>query len=331
MKKNLLAVCFICAAVCRLFAGGDDLLTGLDAYSRGNWASAAESLKRALVTMPHERTEVLYWLIMTESSAQNYQLALNYTDAFLISAPADERTAEVSYQKGRLLHLSGNYEKSSEVLYRFTADYPDHPKVPSAYYWIGENLYAAGAYPEARKVFSGIVSDYPKSGKVNEAKYKIVLIDQQAVREELLQIIGETNAADSETKDDSVKTEQPLAAADEARSEEDRKRDKEIAERLAALESKIDALTETLSQLSAERDERDRLEQQQELERQQALERQELERQQALERQQQELEEQKQREAEQQALEQRKKDLKELQERTRTLEKVYEQRMKGAK
>lgn len=296
MKKNIVAVCLMCAAVYQLCAAGDDLLTGLDAYSRGEWSAAIESFEKALVTQPDNRIESFYWLVMAEASAQNYRFALHYADAFLESAPTDERAAEVNYQKGRVLHLDGRYQESSDILYQFIKAYPDHPKVPSAHYWIGENYYADGSYADARAVFAGILVDYPHSGKVNEARYKIVLIDQLAVRKELAHILSEADAVSKQEAKDA-----------DAQSEEALKRNEEIARRLTALEEKIDSLTETLTRLSSEQENRRMQEQQQTLE------------------------VQKQEEAQRQEQEKRQKELKELQQRTRTLEKIYEQRMKGAK
>ena len=142
MKKKLLFAYLVCFGVCGLFADNNDLLSGLDAYSRGDWTVATESFERVLTTAePNDRTEALYWLVMSEASAQNYERALEYADAFLKAAPKDERAAEVSYQKGRLLHLSGEYEQSSHTLYQFIKNYPKHPKIPSAYYWICENCF----------------------------------------------------------------------------------------------------------------------------------------------------------------------------------------------
>lgn len=118
MKKKLILAYLVCFGICNLFADSDDLLTGLDAYSRGDWTTATASFERVLTTAdPNNRTEALYWLVMSETSAQNYQRALNYADTFLESASADERAAEVNYQKGRLLYLSGSYEASLDVLY----------------------------------------------------------------------------------------------------------------------------------------------------------------------------------------------------------------------
>ena len=297
MKKKIMIVWLLCCAIYAFFAADDAMLTGLDAYSRGDWTAAAAAFEQAAETQPENRTEALYWLVMAETSAERYVRALSYADSFLAAAPGDERAAEVRYQKGRILHLSGSYTNSSEVMYQFIKDYPDHPKVPSAYYWIGENLYAEGLYADARKVFAALVVDYPSSGKVSEARYKIVLIDQQAVRSELAQIVSEAQG-----KEEALPDAQSSAAANTAdtgaaaRSEEAQRRDEEIADRLKTLEEKIDALAESLSKMSAEQES---------------------------------LRVQEQQERRKHAAEARQKELEELRQQSRTLEQLYKQRTKG--
>lgn len=323
MKKKLVFAYLVCFGICSIFAESADLLSGLDAYSRGDWTVAEGSFERVLITAePNDRTEALYWLVMSEASAQNYERALKYADAFLEAAPEDERAAEVSYQKGRLLHLSGEYEASSDILYRFIEKYPDHPKIPSAYYWIGENLYATGNHTEARQIFSKVVVNYPQSGKVNEARYKIVLIDQQSVREELLQMANETQPASAQTEKalesaepKSDDTDAPIASDSTGSSTEaapvgetaplaDEKQTEYFADRLRALEKKINEISATLSLISEEQENLRIREQQQQKE---------------------------QEEAERQKLERRRLELAELKARTQTLEKLYEQHIKGVK
>jgi len=309
MKKKLILAYLVCFGICGLFADNDDLLNGLDAYSRGNWSVAIKSFEQALTALPNDRIEALYWLVMSETSAQNYRRALVYADAFLEAAPEDERAAEVSYQKGRLLHLSGRYETSSDTFYRFIEKYPDHPKIPSAYYWIGENLYAAGKYAEARKIFNEVVLKYPQSGKVNEARYKIVLIDQQSVREELLRIANEAQAASARAEKASEAAalksdEAEVPVVDDSATLEEQKRDEYFADRLTAVEKKLDEISATLSLIVEEQENQRIREQQQQKE---------------------------QKEAERQKLERRRQELAELMARTKTLEKLYEQRTKGAK
>ena len=270
-----------------------------------------------------------------------------------------------------------------DVLYRFIEKYPDHPKIPSAYYWIGENLYAAGNHTEARKIFSKVIVDYPQSGKVNEARYKIVLIDQQSVREELLQMANEAHSASAQaekTRADAEPEPEPDKAApksdessasvasdttdsntehalvaDEAditvagdttdtttdagepdttetavavptdsveaapvtetsplATVEEGKQIEHFVSRLTALEKKINEISAALSLIAEEQENQRIREQQQAFEQQQKVE-------------------QQQKEAEQQELEKRRQELAGLKARAQTLEKLYEQHMKGAK
>ena len=208
MKKTFVLAYLVCFGICSLFADNEDLLAGLNAYTRGDWGAATESLEQALTTAEQsERTEAFYWLVMSEGSAHNYERAVAYADAFLEAAPEDERAAEVCYQKGRMLHLSGEYLTSSKTFYQFIATYPTHPKIPSAYYWIGENFYSVGNFDEARKIFSQVVVQYPQSGKVSEARYKIVLIDQRSVRDELSRMASAARTAPAQAE----QTSEPVA------------------------------------------------------------------------------------------------------------------------
>ena len=386
MKKTFVLAYLVVFGICSLFADNNDLLTGLNAYSSGDWSTATKLFEQVLTTGEQgDRTEALYWLVMSEGSAQNYQRALTYADAFLEAAPEDMRAAEVYYQKGRILHLSGDYETSSKIFYQFIAEYPEHPKIPSAYYWIGENFYSVGKFAEARKIFSEVVVNYPQSGKVSEARYKIVLIDQQSVRDELSRMASAVHTASAQTGNtsesvvpeaksepdavqsaavaanntvkpdaavaassaDSGKKAEPAAneasaavasnntvkpdaavaasSADSGKKAEpaakvsppvkEQRSSEYFSDRLTTVEKKLDEIAATLSLIEEEQESRRIRERQQSFDQQQEAA--QLQKEQA--------------ETERQQLEKRRKELAELIKRTKTLKKLYEQRMKGAK
>ena len=386
MKKTFVLAYLVVFGICSLFADNNDLLTGLNAYSSGDWSTATKLFEQVLTTGEQgDRTEALYWLVMSEGSAQNYQRALTYADAFLEAAPEDMRAAEVYYQKGRILHLSGDYETSSKIFYQFIAEYPEHPKIPSAYYWIGENFYSVGKFVEARKIFSEVVVNYPQSGKVSEARYKIVLIDQQSVRDELSRMASAVHTASAQTENTSesvvpeaksepdavqsaavasnntVKPDAAVAAssvgsgkkAEPAANEasaavaanntvkpdaavaassvgsgkkaepaakvsppvKEQRSSEYFSDRLTTVEKKLDEIAATLSLIEEEQESRRIRERQQSFDQQQEAA--QLQKEQA--------------ETERQQLEKRRKELAELIKRTKTLKKLYEQRMKGAK
>ena len=386
MKKTFVLAYLVVFGICSLFADNNDLLTGLNAYSSGDWSTATKLFEQVLTTGEQgDRTEALYWLVMSEGSAQNYQRALTYADAFLEAAPEDMRAAEVYYQKGRILHLSGDYETSSKIFYQFIAEYPEHPKIPSAYYWIGENFYSVGKFAEARKIFSEVVVNYPQSGKVSEARYKIVLIDQQSVRDELSRMASAVHTASVQTENTSesvvpeakskpdavqsaavasnntVKPDAAVAAssADSGKKAEpaaneasaavaanntvkpdaavaassvgsgkkaepaakvsppvkEQRSSEYFSDRLTTVKKKLDEIAATLSLVEEEQESRRIRERQQSFDQQQEAA--QLQKEQA--------------ETERQQLEKRRKELAELIKRTKTLKKLYEQRMKGAK
>ena len=386
MKKTFVLAYLVVFGICSLFADNNDLLTGLNAYSSGDWSTATKLFEQVLTTGEQgDRTEALYWLVMSEGSAQNYQRALTYADAFLEAAPEDMRAAEVYYQKGRILHLSGDYETSSKIFYQFIAEYPEHPKIPSAYYWIGENFYSVGKFAEARKIFSEVVVNYPQSGKVSEARYKIVLIDQQSVRDELSRMASAVHTASAQTGNtsesvvpeaksepdavqsaavasnntvkpdaavtassaDSGKKAEPAAneasaavasnnivkpdaavaassvgsgkkaepAAKVSPPVKEQRSSEYFSDRLTTVEKKLDEIAATLSLVEEEQESRRIRERQQSFDQQQEAA--QLQKEQA--------------ETERQQLEKRRKELAELIKRTKTLKKLYEQRMKGAK
>ena len=386
MKKTFVLAYLVVFGICSLFADNNDLLTGLNAYSSGDWSTATKLFEQVLTTGEQgDRTEALYWLVMSEGSAQNYQRALTYADAFLEAAPEDMRAAEVYYQKGRILHLSGDYETSSKIFYQFIAEYPEHPKIPSAYYWIGENFYSVGKFAEARKIFSEVVVNYPQSGKVSEARYKIVLIDQQSVRDELSRMASAVHTASAQTgntsesvvpeaksepdavqsaavaSNNTVKPDAAVAAssADSGKKAEpaaneasaavasnnivkpdaavaassvgsgkkaepaakvsppvkEQRSSEYFSDRLTTVEKKLDEIAATLSLVEEEQESRRIRERQQSFDQQQEAA--QLQKEQA--------------ETERQQLEKRRKELAELIKRTKTLKKLYEQRMKGAK
>ncbi len=162
---------------------------GLDAYSRSDWSSAIFSFQKADAIAASSKPEPLYWLVMANASARNYNAALGYANTFLQRFPHNSKRADIIYQQGRMYCLCAEHEKSIQALYGFLRQYSGHRQVPSAYYWIGENLYMAGRLQDARVIFSRIVLDYPTSAKASPAKYKIALIDQASTQEELLSLL----------------------------------------------------------------------------------------------------------------------------------------------
>jgi len=59
----------------------------------------------------------------------------------------------------------------------------------ASYYWIGETLFAMGRMDGAANAFSTVVEKYPYSIKYEAASYRLDLITQKKIEEELLTIL----------------------------------------------------------------------------------------------------------------------------------------------
>ena len=189
MKKNIVFLLFVFFIFSGLLYGQDSLNRGLEAYSRGDWAGAVVSFKRAASENGAASGDAGYWLVMAETAMGDYKSALRDADSFLENYPQDKRYGDMLYQKGRILHLSGKYDDSIVVLGTFANSYPGNEYVSSAVYWIGENLYLLGRFDEAEKMYRKVLAEYPLSVKKEASSYKIQLIEQKEREEELLEIL----------------------------------------------------------------------------------------------------------------------------------------------
>ncbi len=187
MKKIACVLLILTAGLCSLFA--DDLVSGLDAYARSDWKNALEHFRKAVSRPETATAEAWYWLVMSEISLGDHTGALRNADRFLAAFPQDGRTADIQYQKGRVLFLEAQYERSIQALYTFVSSWPRHALVSSAYYWIGESLFAVGRYEEAAGLFYRVVSVYPGSVKHEASVYRLSLIERTSREEELLGLL----------------------------------------------------------------------------------------------------------------------------------------------
>lgn len=186
MKKIVCSVIVLVSLT--LLSAQDALLSGLDAYARSDWSTAVLSFRKA-VSIPSAGAEPWYWLIMSELSAEEFEIALKDIDRFGTSFPSDSRVPDTRYQKGRVQYLLGRYEDAINTLYLYITGSPSHPMIPSAYYWIGECLFSVGRFEEARNIFNLILEKYPQAVKREAAWYRISLLEQTSKEDELLKLL----------------------------------------------------------------------------------------------------------------------------------------------
>jgi len=177
------------------------LQTGIRLYSQGKWPEAVLELRRlqAEATTNAQRAEALFWISMSEISAGEYDQALQDMDALEAADPANRRVAELPYQRGRALYNLGRYSEAIVLLKGYADSLTpgggvvlspaDTSRKAAALYWTGECLYSMGQLDKAADVFTGIVQNYPGCSKYEASRYRLDLIEQKKVENELLGLL----------------------------------------------------------------------------------------------------------------------------------------------
>ena len=209
MQKNRVRLCAAVLAVMTMIPGfsqgvsstlpdSDALVSGYDAYRKGDWTSAMFFFRKAVAVSGGTTDETWFMLIMSEMYAGEFKAALGDCDVFLRKYTFSMYVPHIQYQKGRCLHFLHQNETAVLVLSDFCHQYPEHELYASALYWIAESFYAEYNYNSARGLYERIVMDFPGDAKVSAAQYRIDAIDQKSREEKLLYLLkvtGEENLA----------------------------------------------------------------------------------------------------------------------------------------
>lgn len=193
--KKIIVLLFILCSYTLIFAQtvSDSLLPGLEAYSREDWDAAILFFKKISANKSTASDDAMYWLIMSELSADDYKSALTDSNTFLVKYKDSKRVPDICYQKGRALYQLKQYDEAVKQLYSFLKDYPDHKLTPSALYWIAESLFNTKNYERAALFYTMIVEDYKGSPKYEASFYRLSLIKQKEREEELLELLKVTH------------------------------------------------------------------------------------------------------------------------------------------
>jgi TolA-binding protein len=175
------------------------LQRGLEFYQQSRWREAAAEFRRAQdeAVDIELKAEALYWISLSEISAKDYGGAVRDMDQLELIAPESRRLREVPYHKGRALYYLGRYEEALMLLKLYADQMGGMPPAGSetaarksaALYWIGECLYAMGQLDYARDIFTTVTQDYPRSAKFEASSYRLALIHQKKIEEELLNLL----------------------------------------------------------------------------------------------------------------------------------------------
>jgi tetratricopeptide (TPR) repeat protein len=169
---------------------------GLELYQNGKWQDAVLMFRRVQTDTTADITlknDALYWISLSELFAGAYEAALQDVELFLKNTPNTPSTAknyyEAIYNKGRILYYLNQCDEAIPLFKTYADAIQDSNRKASAYYWIGECLFALGHFDEARNTFLIITEKYPQSTKYEAASYRIALVDQKKIENELLNLL----------------------------------------------------------------------------------------------------------------------------------------------
>jgi len=192
LKKRLLLVLII-LLVCITGAYAADtgeklIIDGITKFRNGDFDQAIYDFREVTLDTEFKKYQgdAYFWLAKCYIALSQYTDGEKNLEFYLLQFPDHRFYEEGFYQKGRLLYLQTEYEKSIQVFYSFIETYPESPFLGNSYYWIGECLYELGHAEKALTLFTHVVNTFPASFKVEAARYKISLINLQKRERELL-------------------------------------------------------------------------------------------------------------------------------------------------
>lgn len=192
-KALLLPIFLLSAGLClvssqnRTTSTADLLAMGIELYGEGRFIEAITVLR----LIPPEdmlQPEAIYWVALAGLSSGDYEQALRDLD--LLERRGSRFSADIPYHRGRCLFYLGRYE---EAIANFNK-HIENPAVDDAgraasFYWLGETLFAMGRMDNAASAFSTVIEKYPYSVKYDAACYRLDVITQKKIEEELLTIL----------------------------------------------------------------------------------------------------------------------------------------------
>jgi len=171
--------------------GESILRRGIEQYKNSDFSYAIYDFRE--ITLDDDYSayhgDAYFWIAKSFIALNQLEDAEKNLEYFLLKYPGNPNYPEGFYQKGRLLYLQREYQKSIQAFYSFIESYPDNPYIPNSYYWIGESLYQFGQVEKALTIFKHLVSSYPFSYKIEAAKYRISLINLEKRERELLKFL----------------------------------------------------------------------------------------------------------------------------------------------
>ncbi|MDR2445845.1 MAG: tetratricopeptide repeat protein [Treponema sp.] len=193
---------------------------GVALYGQGEWIAAAVKFREAhgAAATGDERAEAVYWLCLAEEAGGCFESAIKSLDVLERTNGGASRKAEIPYLKGRAFYSLGRYDEAIVLLKGYADRMPDDSAGASAQksaalYWTGECLFALGQLDAAQDVFFMITRRYPQSVKYEASVYRIALIYQKKVEQELLELLRRSHEEALKTIEEYQRRERSYAQA----------------------------------------------------------------------------------------------------------------------
>jgi len=130
-----------------------------------------------------------FMLAKSYMALRNFGSAAKNLEYFLINYPEHTYYSEAFYLKGKLIYYQGDFESAINVLKDFINTYKNSPFIPNSYFFVGECLFYLGHFDEAQTFYDYVLQKYPVSYKVEAARYRISLIGFKKRETELLKLL----------------------------------------------------------------------------------------------------------------------------------------------
>ena len=165
-------------------------------YSEARWQEAAAEFRFAqeIAENQEDWEQALYWVILTELAFADYGSALRDMNDLERYAPNSVYTRDMVYHRARAYFNQGYFEDALVLFIRYNEsitsdDAESIDRKAAAFFWMGECLYSMGQLDEAENFYSWVISMYPTSPKVEVSSYRIDLIKQKKIENELLALL----------------------------------------------------------------------------------------------------------------------------------------------
>jgi len=183
--------------------------SGTQLYQSERWYEAAIEFRRAQETAADidNWSRALYWVILSELAYSDYGSALRDMDELERRSPASVYSRDMVYHRGRVYFNQGYFEDAI-VLFRryldsvFDIDRETEDRRAAAFFWMGECLFSTGYFDEAVRYYTWVIEKYPESPKREISTYRIDIIKQKKIENELLALLQWSHEESLRTSED---------------------------------------------------------------------------------------------------------------------------------